>query len=314
MKDKKKLSFLIFNFGYARLKNLWHTMNVVTNIRKDNGWLEDQVEFILIEHGEEKYSEKFAKKMDFTYIYHFDPLMTSHRSELRNAAVDAASADWVILHDNDIIPTPTFFHDILNILSDKDLTVDYFSNFSEVINLSNKLTNTLIKDVDKGPNKFKYGYINGTKHEETNNFKGCDVRPHGFFTFTEATGGSFTIKKSVYLDNKFNDDYEGWGAEDNAFKLGVVGNIGWGRFGMMNQALLHSYHQIGVFDPNSGSLQINNAELNENRHRLYNQLTNADIVKDAKEYVMVSYFAIPDLIIAEVEDGDLELPSNMSSL
>jgi len=170
-------------------------MNCVAKIRQDNPELDEDIEFIVIEHGEDKYSEAHAKRTGFKYVYHIDPLLTSHRSSLRNEAVEAADGEWVILHDNDIIPTPDFFESILKIINIDDLGVDYFSNFKDVINLNDKLTNTLIRDVDKREHKFALGYINGTDPDVTNNFRGCSTRPHGFFTFTEATGGSFTIGK-----------------------------------------------------------------------------------------------------------------------
>ena len=309
-----QISFLIFNFGYSRLKNLWHTMNVVADIRKNNPHLNDEIEFILIEHGEHKYSEKHAKNTGFNYEFYVDPLLTSHRSSLRNAAVKKSKGEWVILHDNDIIPNPQFFNDILDITNIENKPIEYFSNFKDVVNLSNKLTNILVQDADKGNNKFKYGYINGTDPEKTKNFRGCDVRPHGFFTFTEATGGSFTIKRDLFLKKQFNDDYEGWGAEDNAFKLDVVEYIGWGKFGMLNQTLLHSYHTIGVFDPNSGSLIINDVELNQNRDRLFKKLQESKIVADSSNYSMITNDINPLLVVAEKNGTEVELLPEMTSL
>jgi len=289
-------------------------MNVVADIRKTHPHLNDSVEFILIEHGEERYSERHANKTNFKYEYYVDPLLTSHRSSLRNQAVKQAKGEWVILHDNDIIPNLEFFDDILRLIGLEDQPVQYFSNFKEVINLSTKLTNLLIRDLDKGNNRFKYGYVNGTDPEKTKNFRGCDTRPHGFFTFTEATGGSFTIKKDLYLKNQFNDDYEGWGAEDNAFKLDVVSDIGWEKFGMLNQTLLHSFHNIGVYDENTGSLLINDRELNLNRERLFKKLKASDIVTEASDYSMITYTDDPILVIAEKNGTEVELLPNMASL
>ncbi len=298
MKLKKKLSFLVFNFGHSRLKNLWHTMNCVAKIREDNKDLDKDIEFIVIEHGEHEYSKKHANKTGFEYVYYFDPLLTSHRSSLRNKAVEESNGEWVILHDNDIIPTPDFFNRILEIVNTEDIGIDYFSNFKDVINLTDKLTNILIRDLDKKINKFDFGYINGTDPNVTNNFKGCDVRPHGFFTFTEATGGSFTIRKSVYEKYKFNDEYDGWGAEDNAFKLDVVSGIGWERFGMIDQTLLHSYHAIGTFDYNTGNMIINDYSLKKNRDLFFTKLGNSEIGVIAQDYLCVNHFAHKDLIIA----------------
>jgi len=289
-------------------------MNVVADIRKNNPHIDERIEFILVEHGEERYSKRHASKTGFKYKYYMDPLLTSHRSSLRNKAVKEANGEWVILHDNDIIPNPEFFDDILRVLDINELNIQYFSNFSEVINLDNKLTNTLVRDLDKGSNKFKYGYINGTDPDKTKNFRGCDVRPHGFFTFTEATGGSFTIKKDLYLKNQFNDDYEGWGAEDNAFKLDVVSDIGWDKFGMLNQTLLHSYHTIGTFDSNSGTLIINDIELNQNRERLFKKLNNADIVAESHHFNMIAHPNNSLLIVAKDVNEEVGLISGMTSL
>lgn len=295
-----KLSILIFNFGMSRLRNLWYTLKVINKIRNDNPSLNKYIDFIVVEHGEEKYSKKISDKLNFKYIYHFDPLLTSHRSTLRNIAVENSETEWVILHDNDIIPTPDFFDKILKIINIKDLGISYFSNFKDVINLTDKITNVLIRDIEKGYNKFKFGYINGTNPEETRNFRGMMVRPHGFFQFTEATGGSFTIKKDLFLKHKFNDDYDGWGAEDNAFKLEVLKDIGWNKFGMINQTLLHSYHNVGAYDENSGNLILNTQETIDNRNRLFGGLQKSEIAKIAEDYEMVHHPKDKDLIIARL--------------
>jgi hypothetical protein len=295
----KKLSFLIFNFGHNRLKNLWHTMNCVAKIRKANPELNDKVEFVVIEHGEQEYSKRHSLKTGFEYVYYFDPLLTSHRSSLRNKAVEEAKGDWVILHDNDIIPTPDFFESIFKVIENDNLDVDYFSNFKDVINLTDKLTNTLIRDVDSNVNKFNYGYVNGTDPEKTKNFKGCPVRPHGFFEFTEASGGSFTIKRDVYIKYKFDDHYDGWGAEDNAFKLDVITGIGWDRFGMLDQTLLHSYHTTGTFDSNSGRIIVNEYSLTQNRQKFFELLHKSEMPAKASEFISVQHEDLTNLIITK---------------
>lgn len=266
------ISFLIFNFGRGRLRNLWHTMNCVKSIVDNNPKLKDNIEFILVEYGDKQYSETHANVTGFKYIfYEDDPLCTSHRSTLRNKAVEESTTDWVILHDNDIIPDPKFFEDILNIINSKNSKLKYFSNFKSVINLDERLSDLLITDL-KESNRFEYGYINGTDPEETNNFIGLPVRPHGYFTFTEATGGSFTVKKSEYLKVKFDEKYNQWGAEDNAFKLYMIKEIGWECFGMINKVLLHSYHETFEINQQTGGNIFMNEALNNNRNRFYNAL------------------------------------------
>jgi hypothetical protein len=264
----KKISFLVFNFGKKRLRNLWHTMEVVRQIQQDNMYA--NIEFVCIEHGDEEYSKEKAEECGFRYEYYFDPLLLSHRSTLRNKAVEHAEHDWVILHDNDILPDPKFFDDIMDMIETTD--VDYFSNFKEVYDLTEQLTGILVADLQT-QNKFIFGYINGTDRTHTHNFDACAIRPHGFWTFTEATGGSFTIKKDTFLANPFDEEYQQWGAEDNAFKLHQVAAIGWEKFGMLNKVLLHSYHDTPVnYDPSTGIIQIHTEDLNKNRDMLYSSI------------------------------------------
>jgi hypothetical protein len=281
----KKISFLIFNFGPKRLRNLWHTMNVVKDIQDKNNYKE--IEYILVEHGEEKFSKDYAEKCGFKYKYHFDPLLTSHRSTLRNTAVKEANGEYVVVHDNDIIPNAEFFDEILKVINDKPEIV-YFSNFKHVINLDSKLTNILIEDQlhDK---VFEYGYINGTDPDVTNNFNNCQTRPHGFFTFTEATGGSFTILKETYLKAPFDEEYQAWGAEDNAFKLFMIKEIGWEKFGMLDNVLLHSYHTTGtgVYTPSQGIIKIHNDSLNTNRNKLFHSIKEESDKFKTEEYSKV---------------------------
>jgi hypothetical protein len=269
MNKENKLSFLVFNFGKQRLKNLWYTMKVVKDIQDIKAY--DDIEFILIEHGEEEFSKDMAAECGFQYEYYFDPLLTSHRATLRNKAVEAATADWVILHDNDIVPDPTFFDDIKEMI-DTHPQVEYFSNFFDVINLDPRLTDILIKDI-KTNNKFEYGYVNGTDRSKTHNFDQCQIRDHGFWTFTEATGGTFTVKKDVFLATPFDENYKKWGAEDNAFKLHTVEAIGWGKFGLINKSLLHSDHSTDhEYDPATGIIQVFDEDVSRNRQMLYDSI------------------------------------------
>jgi glycosyltransferase involved in cell wall biosynthesis len=228
------------------------------------------IELILIEHGEDEFSKEHAEKTGFTYKWYNDPLLTSHRSTLRNEAVKMATGEYVILHDNDIIPDPTFFDDIIKVLN-KNKKIKYFSNFKHVINLNERLTDTLIEDM-KTTNKYSYGYINGTDPHKTKNFHGLQVRPHGFFTFTEATGGSFTIEKKTYMKAPFDESYKQWGAEDNAFKLFMIKEIGWERFGMLDKDLLHSFHTTMDYNPQLGIIKMHNDSLLENRDKLYSSI------------------------------------------
>jgi len=280
----KRLSFLIFNFGNKRLRNLWYTMSVVADMRKKNPLLDKKIEFVLVESGVNEYSKDFAEKTGFDYKYFVeDPLCTSHRSTLRNFAVSKASGDWVIVHDNDIIPDPTFFEEILDIT--KSTTLDYFSNFKDVINLTDTLSGTLISDL-RDSNVYEYGYINGTNPEETQNFYTCDTRPHGFFTFTEATGGSFTIRRSVYEAVKFDEKYNDWGAEDNYFKLSVVEKVGWSKFGMLDKTLLHSYHIAADVNGYDGKVIFINSALNKNREMLFRALSEITPKLNTEKYSM----------------------------
>ena len=283
-KDKKQISFLIFNFGNKRLRNLWYTMAVVADIRKKNPELDDVINFVLVESAETMVSELHAEKTGFDYRYYDDdPLCTSHRSTLRNVAVNEAETKWVIVHDNDIIPDPTFFEEILDII--KTTSLDYFSNFKDVINLTETLSDALISDL-RGANVYEYGYINGTNPEETQNFHTCDTRPHGFFTFTEATGGSFTIRRSVYELVKFDEKYNDWGAEDNFFKLSVVEKVGWKKFGMLNKTLLHSYHITADLSGYDGQVVFINSALNRNREMLFNALSEITPKLNTEKYSM----------------------------
>jgi hypothetical protein len=278
----KKLSFVIFNFGRKRLRNLWHTMNCVSDIRTKNPEIDKQVEFILMESGESKFSEVQAEKTNFIYEYYDDPLLTSHRSTLRNKAVEKAEGEWVIVHDNDIIPDPTFFEDILEIIKENP-KLEYFSNFQDVINLSQHLFDILITDL-RTENKYQYGYVNGTDPNETKNFRNLDVRPHGYFTFNEATGGSFTLKKKLYQKVLFDETYNDWGAEDNFFKLSVIQKIGWEKFGMQKKTLLHSYHDTGEtisIDP--GVIFINES-LVRNRNMFYTALDEIEPTLKTDQY------------------------------
>jgi hypothetical protein len=255
-------------------------MSVVKDIQDKHNY--GSIEFILVEHGEEKYSKDFAEKCGFKYEYHDDPLLTSHRSTLRNEAVNRANGEYVILHDNDIIPDEDFFEDIFKILNKKP-NIEYFSNFKDVINLTDHLTNILIEDF-KSNKQFKYGYINGTDPDKTNNFISCQVRPHGFWRFTEATGGSFTIKKTTYQKAPFDEKYQSWGAEDNAFKLYMIDTIGWDKFGMLNKTLLHSYHTTGNYNPSHGIIKIHNETLGRNRNMLYESIEKIEKTLDTEKY------------------------------
>lgn len=264
-----KVSFLVFNFGRDRLRNLWHTMNCVAKIREENPSLEKKIEFIVIESGERPFSKDHAEKTGFDYhFYDEDPLMTSHRSVLRNKAVELANGEWVIVHDNDIIPDPDFFTDILDVIKYNDIS--YFSNFKDVINLTKQVSDILIDDL-KHINQLKLGYVNGTNPETTTNFRGMVVRPHGFHTFNEATGGSFTIKKSVYQTIKFDENFTDWGGEDNFFKLMAIKKIGWLKFGMMDKSLLHSYHNTGQIDDTGFAMYVSQS-LARNRNMFYDAL------------------------------------------
>ena len=265
-----KISFLIFNFGHKRLRNLWYTMSVVNDIRNNNNYTEDEFEFILIEHGEDKFSEEYAKETGFIYKFYNDPLLTSHRSTLRNKAVEEATGDFVILHDNDIIPDPLFFDDIQAVVN-KYKGIKYFSNFKDVINLNERITDVLIEDMQINKT-FQYGYVNGTDPKVTQNFSGLQTRPHGFFTFTEATGGSFTVEKKTYLKSPFDESYKQWGAEDNAFKLFMIKEIGWEKFAMLDKVLLHSFHTTIDYTPQTGLIRIHSESLNKNRDKLYNSI------------------------------------------
>jgi len=281
--NKKALSFLVFNFGKERLKNLWFTMKVVKDIQDKRKY--DDIEFILIEHGEEEFSKDMAEECGFQYEYYFDPLLTSHRSTLRNKAVEAATSDWVILHDNDIVPDPMFFDDIKEMI-DTNPQVEYFSNFFDVINLDARLTDILIKDI-KTANKFEYGYVNGTDRSATNNFDQCQIRPHGFWTFTEATGGTFTVKKDVFLKTPFDENYKKWGAEDNAFKLKTVEAIGWKKFGLINKSLLHSDHGSEFdYDPATGIIQVFGDDISRNREMLYASIEQVASTLDTEEWTL----------------------------
>lgn len=281
---KKRLSFLIFNFGNKRLRNLWYTMTVVADIRKKNPELDDIINFVLVESAETMVSELQAERTGFDYRYYDDdPLCTSHRSTLRNVAVNEAETEWVIVHDNDIIPDPKFFEDVLDAINKTKL--EYFSNFKDVINLSEDLSSILIADI-KGENKFDYGYVNGTDPTQTKNFQFCQSRPHGFFTFNEATGGSFTIKKEVYQSVKFDESYNDWGAEDNFFKLSAVQKIGWEKFGMLNKTLLHSYHQTADVSGYDGKTIIINSALCQNRNRFYSSLDKISPTLNTEDFIM----------------------------
>ena len=280
---KTKLSFLVFSFGKERLKNLWFTMKVVKDIQDKKQY--DDIEFIVIEHGEEEYSKDMAEECGFQYEHYFDPLLTSHRATLRNKAVEAASSDWVILHDNDIVPDIEFFDDIKEMI-DTNKQVEYFSNFFDVINLDPRLTDILIKDI-KTVNKFEYGYVNGTDRSKTNNFDQCQIRPHGFWGFTEATGGSFTVKKDVFLATPFDENYKKWGAEDNAFKLKTVEAIGWGKFGLINKSLLHSNHDTELdYDPATGIIQVFGEDISRNREMLYASIAEVADTLDTDQWVI----------------------------
>ena len=283
--SKNKLSFLVFNFGKARLKNLWFTMKVVKDIQDKKKYKDSDVEFILIEHGEEEWSKEFAEECGFKYEYYFDPLLTSHRATLRNKAVEAAEGEWVILHDNDIIPDISFFDDIFEMI-EKHPQVEYFSNFFDVINLTPRLTDILIKDI-KTQNRFEYGYVNGTDLENTSNFEGCQVRSHGFWTFTEATGGTFTVKKDVFLATPFDENYKKWGAEDNAFKLKTIENIGWKKFGLINKSLLHSDHSTEYdYDPATGIVQVFGEDISTNRRMLYESIAKVANGLDTQDWTL----------------------------
>jgi hypothetical protein len=266
---KNKLSFLVFNFGKERLRNLWHTMNVINDIQSKKKY--ENIEFICIEHGDQEYSKEQAEKTGFKYEYYFDPLLASHRSTLRNKAVDLADGQYVILHDNDIIPDENFFDDILNQIETYPEQL-YFSNFNDVINLTPRLTEILIKDM-LTVNKFGYGYINGTDTTKTENFEGCAIRGHGYWTFTEATGGSFTVDRDTFIKHGFDESFTRWGAEDNMFKLNMISNIGWERFGLINKSLLHSDHSSELeYDPRTGIIQVFTQDINTNRKKLYDYL------------------------------------------
>jgi len=212
-----KYSFVVYTYGDKRLYNLKHTLYTANKYR------DDEFEYILIEHGE-SYSEELANTYNF--IYFNIPNAVNSISAARNMGVEKSTGEYIVLHDNDLLVGPSFFHSI-KLAANK---YRYFSNFSTVINLTPELTNKVYNNIDN------YRFTN-------NELNKCKKRLHQG-GISNADGGSLTIRRDDYLAiGGYDEMFVEWGAEDNDFRIRMLLHLELKYVGVLNQTLYHTWHE-----------------------------------------------------------------------
>jgi len=159
----------------------------------------------------------------------------------RNVGAKESSGDLLIFHDNDLLCPPTFLVDTVQDFKKSLCAGTTWSNVNYLNkNFSTKILSNKVKLTDVERDDVVGTYSSATVH-----------------------GGSIWAERQLFFDIKgFDESFEGWGCEDDAFWLKVKSTLKWTNG--KRTSLYHLYHE-------ASGIEVDEARRSNPKYSLHRQ-------------------------------------------